>query len=238
MIYAKVDSVGLFKSRLFDRIFIKMYFIYKSKLENFDLELISKHINSNSYIVDVGANIGWFTINIGQYIKPGVKILAVEPDLINLRRLKHSAARSKLRDRVQILPIALSNARGVGHLIIDPKNPANHQVGDASSSTKDVQLERLDDICIDLEDVCLLKIDVQGHELKVLEGGRQTILKFRPTILIEFDNRNGNEATLKILEILKVLRYQVFLPQDQTLSLSTEELIRKPGYFDCVCIPN
>jgi hypothetical protein len=134
------------------------------------------------------------------------------------------------------LPIALSDARGIGHLILDPKNPANHQIGNASSSTKDIQLERLDDICKDLEDICLLKIDVQGHELKVLEGGRQTILKFRPTILIEFDNRNGTEATLRVLEMLKVLKYEVFLPQDQTLSLSIGDLIRKKGYFDCVCI--
>jgi FkbM family methyltransferase len=236
-IYPKIERIGLFKFGLFDHVFIKMYFLYKSKLENFDLTLISKHINSNSYIVDVGANIGWFTLNIGQIMKPGVKILAVEPDLINLRRLKHSVARSELRDQVQILPIALSNARGVGYLILDPTNPANHQVGNPSSSTKEIQLERLDDVCKDLEDVSLLKIDVQGHELKVLEGGRQTILKFKPTILIEFDNRKGNETTLRVLEMLKEFKYEVFLPLDQTLSLSIGDLIHKQGYFDCVCIP-
>jgi hypothetical protein len=95
----------------------------------------------------------------------------------------------------------------------------------------------LDDVCKDLEDVSLLKIDVQGHELKVLEGGRQTILKFKPTILIEFDNRKGNETTLRVLEMLKEFKYEVFLPLDQTLSLSIGDLIHKQGYFDCVCIP-
>jgi hypothetical protein len=122
--------------------------------------------------------------------------------------------------------------------VLDLKNPANHQISNESSSANDIQLERLDDICKDLVAVCLIKIDVQGHELKVLEGGKETILRFKPTILIEFDNTKGSEATLKIFEMLKDLNYKVFHPENQTISLSKEELSRKQGYFDCVCIPS
>ncbi len=237
-VYSKINRLGVFRFTLVDHAFTKMYYIYKSKLENVDLALISHYIVPNSHIIDVGANIGWFTLNIGRFMKPGVTILAIEPDLVNLRRLQWSLARSEIRDQVQILPIALSNVQGLGSLVLDPKNPANHQVSNESSSANDIQLERLDDICKNLFAVCLIKIDVQGHELKVLEGGRETILRFKPTILIEFDNRKGSGATLKILEVLEDMNYKVFLPENQTASLSKEELSRKQGYFDCVCVQN
>jgi FkbM family methyltransferase len=237
-IYSKADRLGMFKFTLVDHVFIKIYYFYKSKLENIDLQLISHYIVPNSHVIDVGANIGWFTLNLERFLKPGVSILAIEPDLINLRRLRWSVARSKIRNQVQVLPIALSNVKGVGSLVLDLKNPANHQISNESSSANDIQLERLDDICKDLVAVCLIKIDVQGHELKVLEGGKETILRFKPTILIEFDNTKGSEATLKIFEMLKDLNYKVFHPENQTISLSKEELSRKQGYFDCVCIPS
>jgi FkbM family methyltransferase len=235
-IYSKADHLGIFKFTIVDHTFIKMYYLYKSKLENIDLGLISKYIVPNSYVIDVGANIGWFTLNVGRFLKPGSAILAIEPDLVNLRRLRWSVARSEMRDRVNVLPIALSNVQGFGSLVLDPKNPANHRVNSESSNESGIHLERLDDVCKDLVDVCLIKIDVQGHELSVLEGGRETILRFKPAILIEFDNSKGSNATLKVLEMLKELSYNVFLPEDQTAALSEEALIQRKGYFDCVCL--
>ncbi len=92
----------------------------------------------------------------------------------------------------------------------------------------------MNDIYKDLVDVCLIQIDVQGHELMVLEGGRDIILRFKRAILIEFDNKNRNKATLKILELLKALNYIVFLPEDQTAVLAKEALSHREGYFDCV----
>jgi|GEM_PF-819259 len=235
-IYSKVDRLGIFKFSPIDHTFVKMYYLYKSKLENIDLALISQYIVPNSYIIDIGANIGWFTLNVGKFLKPGVAIVAIEPDSVNLRRLNWSITRSKIRDRVQVLPIALSNVQGVGSLVLDQKNPANHQVSEKKSGRSEIRLERLDDICKDLIDVCLIKIDVQGHEQKVLEGGRETILKFKPAILIEFDNRQGNEATLKILDMLNALSYNIFFPENQTIALSKEALTRREGYFDCLCV--
>jgi FkbM family methyltransferase len=83
--------------------------------------LISQYIVPNFHVIDSGANIGLFTLNMGRFLKPHNAIFAIEPDSVNLRRLHLSVARSKSRDRIKILPIALSNVKGVGSLVLDQK---------------------------------------------------------------------------------------------------------------------
>ena len=237
-LYASANKLGIFEYRFFEQIFAKAYYVYKSKLENIDIALIAKHIRPNSTIIDVGANIGWFTVNIMKYLNSDGFIIAVEPDLTNLRRLESCLIASNLQDRVQILPIALSNIQGTGFLTLDSGNPANHKIGEEEGGiSKEIELKLLDDVCRNLVDVCLVKIDVQGHEINVLKGGQDTIMRLRPAILIEFDNRHGFQNTGDVWELLQKFGYKVFFPEDQRNALSKERLCSEKNYFDCICLP-
>ena len=84
-IYFIVNEFGLFRFSFVENSFIRIYFIYKSYLENIDLSKIACHIKPNSIIIDVGANLGWFSVNISNYLAKGCSIFAVEPDETNLR---------------------------------------------------------------------------------------------------------------------------------------------------------
>ncbi len=66
-------------------------------------------------------------------------------------------------------------------------------------------MKTLDDYAF--ENVCLVKIDVEGHELEVLKGGVQTLQRERPVILVEIEQRHHN---LPISEVFAYLMAQDF----------------------------
>ena len=160
----------------------------------------------------------------------------MEPDETNLRRLRLNIGKHKLGHLVEVFPCALSDENGFGYLTIDKGNPANHQVGLAGKALKATKLELLDEIAKDAPKVSLIKIDVQGHELKVLQGGIDTLIKFKPTVIIEIDNRFDTELCKLIWDFMNVQGYEFFHIDDQKNRLSKEELCATKNYFDCICI--
>ncbi len=86
--------------------------------------------------------------------------------------------------------------------------------------TIDVPVRKLDDY--NFTNVSFIKIDVEGHESRVLTGGRQTILREKPVILIEIEQRHLDEQPmLKVFEQILELGYQgSFLYGNSRLPLS------------------
>ena len=235
-IYFIANKSGLFRYKFVEDAFIKSYYLYKSKLENFDLKLIAPYIKSNSVIIDVGANIGWFTVKISPYLQNQGSIIAVEPSQTNIGRLKSAIDNSNLQDRVQILQCALSDTRGTGFLTLDAKNPANHQVGERDFFSEEIELKLLDDLTQNLESVCLIKIDVQGHELSVLRGSINTLKAFSPVILMEIDNTKDSSASRDLWTFLENFSYVCSDPVTRT-PISLEQIINLKGYRDLLFSP-
>jgi FkbM family methyltransferase len=105
--------------------------------------------------------------------------------------------------RVQVHHVALSNVRGFASLRI-PLSKGVPLAGWASLGEGrlppghdflelEVPTVRLDDL--ELQDVRLMKIDVERHEMAVLEGARQTLARSRPVIILELDD--GNRAAIE-----------------------------------------
>jgi len=235
-VYLVSGKIGLFKYGFFESRFIDLYYWYKSKLENIDLTLISSQINKNSTVIDIGANIGWFTVNIAKYLDEDSSIISVEPNKTNLKRLAYSLKKYKLESKVQVVPCALSDTKGLGYLNLDSKNPANHQIGTITTNSEVVQLDLLDNLVKDISDLSLIKIDVQGHESEVLQGGKQTLIKFQPAVIIEIDNRIDSKKTSQIWELMQELNYAFYIINGNLSEISKRELCVRKGYFDCVCI--
>jgi len=92
--------------------------------------------------------------------------------------------------------------------------PAN-VLGDADGGgvqSIDVPVKRLDDLHLD--DVGLVKIDVEGHELAVLRGAADTLTRNRPAVLVEAveaEERHHPNAVAAITELLTGLGYEGYL---------------------------
>lgn len=115
---------------------------------------------------------------------------------------------------VRVEAAALSDTPGVTAMRVVESDPGrstiddSNQLSDADSGTVgtiDVPVKRLDDLR--LEDVGLVKIDVEGHELAVLRGAVDTLRRNRPAVVVEAEERHHPNAVAAITELLTGLGY-------------------------------
>jgi FkbM family methyltransferase len=141
---------------------------------------------------DIGANIGLYSLPVALNF-PETNIFAFEPHPINSLCLKRSILENKIKN-LFLEEIGLSDKEGVAHLFLDESDSGGHSLvssnmwnNKAATKKIDITLHRLDDWFKEknLKALDVLKIDVQGAEPAVFDGGMQTLKKFQPDILIE-----------------------------------------------------
>jgi FkbM family methyltransferase len=146
------------------------------------LPRIAKYISNGDTVVDVGAYVGDHTICYSCLVGGHGKVLAFEPNAEAFECLQHNLSQSK---NTQCLRMALGSS--VGSASIDD-SCSNKGMAHLTQGN-DVDVSTLDHL--NLDRLNFMKIDCEGFELNVLQGGEQTIRKLMPVILIEI-----NDATL------------------------------------------
>jgi FkbM family methyltransferase len=235
-VYYILNKLGVFKIVVFDNVFIYLYFMYKRKIESYDLEFLKSYLKKNVTVIDVGANIGFFTMEISKYLDSSSKIIAIEPGSINFLRMQKVIERKKPEPTISLILAGLSEKSGWGSLDIDPFNPANHTISEEHNSTELVELNTLDGITKNLNNVALIKVDVQGYELAVLKGGEKLLDEQSPVLLIEIDNRFNTNLGEKIWDYLDAKSYQMFRTDNLEEPVTKLQLKVSKGYFDVFCI--
>ncbi|MBN9089500.1 MAG: FkbM family methyltransferase [Reyranella sp.] len=137
-------------------------------------------------IIDGGAHLGWFA-RCARAVFPGAEIHLVDPQPAcapTLQRLAETPG-------FHFHPVALTSERKIARMVCDSGPDTGAHVawdGNLHRANTDVQGETLDSLFashVDADSRALLKLDLQGHELLALAGGRQ-ILKHVEVVLAEF----------------------------------------------------
>jgi FkbM family methyltransferase len=142
-----------------------------------------------SCVVDVGANLGMFSVWVSRYLAPTGRIIALEPHPAAYRLLRDNLSRVPCAAESlnvacgatqQTLPLYFSSDR-LTTATLEP--PAGHVL-----DRIDVPVRRLDDVLADtgVERIGLLKIDVEGWEPQVLDGARDS-LRRTDRVVLELD---------------------------------------------------
>jgi FkbM family methyltransferase len=166
-------------------------------------------------ILDVGANIGYFTLMFADAVGRAGHVWAFEPTPDYQERIADHLARNGLGDRVTLLPVGLSDRRQTCPISVGPCSATLHPVSaDDTHAVRQVQLQPLDDLAqhLQLPRIDLIKIDIDGHEPAMLRGGEQLIRRDRPAIIIEFAQANLFSAGSDVLRLqaqLHDLGYQL-----------------------------
>lgn len=208
--------------------------------EPVETAFVESYLRPGMWFVDVGANIGWFSLLAAKRIGPKGRVVAFEPRPDSSKRLSMSAVENGIAC-IQVYRVAVGARPGrmkVGALL------SGHNTGGTWLLTTkellertavghqlfDVDVIRLDDSPIDRCD--LLKLDVEGAEYLVLQGAKETIARHRPIILSEINAeplRLVSKATVsEYVGLMGQLGYQ---PHELTSSgpgrrMSAEELNR------------
>ncbi|WP_226345352.1 FkbM family methyltransferase [Agilicoccus flavus] len=133
-------------------------------------------------VIDIGANIGVFTTLLGHLVGSEGQVLAFEPVLENYMFLRDNVESNWLGQRVSTHRMALGDANGEIRIKSDPRwgglssamtvddGTMTMGVGDDTSHVEQVDCFVLDDIIEGVDDISLVKIDVEGAELRVFRG--------------------------------------------------------------------
>ena len=156
--------------------------------------------------VDVGAHIGYYACLAAKVIDNKGKVYAFEPDPFNYSLLIKNI---KINNLKNIIPVnkAMSNKKGYVKLHLMPESGQHSIVhGQCSRYSIDVETTTLDEFfkANKIDKINLIKIDVEGAESYVIEGGTN-ILKCVDAMFIEFSQKNLKFAGISIQEYLKAL---------------------------------
>jgi len=162
--------------------------------------------------IDVGANRGHYLYALEQ-LTASKNILAIEPEPTNIAHLR------QYFPRLHLLELALSDQEGTAEIKVPIMGEQVYtsratlerfvDVGETDARHIQVRLSTLDHVVQDRgwTRVDFIKIDVEGHEGRVLQGGRHVLQTYRPRLLIEIEQRHHNEPILQVFEALQEWGY-------------------------------
>jgi FkbM family methyltransferase len=154
-------------------------------------EVVRRYLGAGQCFVDIGANIGWFSLLAAAIVGPAGRVVAVEPNPSSTAMLRQSAKENGF-DNIEIVEVALSAESGVAALETDGSNgrviPIEGPPARPLEASFVVPLQPLD-LVLRVGGVAradVVKLDVEGAEPLVLRGGKETIARDRPVLITEF----------------------------------------------------
>jgi len=221
--------------------------IFKRLLINKDYEsslvnLVIKHLDKNRDAIDVGANIGFYTVLFAKILS-GRKVLAIEPSKNSLQRLYKNLANNNVMDKVIVFEGAVSDYVGIGEIkTLDGKEEystlgqwKHPAIKDEGFVVHKVEVSTIDNLVdrYSLEPG-FIKIDVEGMEHLVLKGARATLENYRPIVLSELSDfllKHNGSSSVEVINFFKSLDYIVI--DAETPDVKPE---LKP-FTNILCIP-
>lgn len=192
-------------------------------------------------VLDIGANTGVYAL-LAQAVKPDAHVVAFEPIDDTIKLLK---ANIRLNDfPIQVEPVALSDKTGEAEMLFFPEeiNYMASLVTDRpppkgkKTGIRTIRTQRLDDYIEEkgLDKIDLVKIDVEGHEIELLEGMGKYIEQFQPAFIIEILNPNRAAKTQAFFEGLD---YVYFLMNEAGGKAVLKKQIEEFSHYNYLICP-
>jgi FkbM family methyltransferase len=185
--------------------------IYLGDFESFEARLVRKVLKPGMSFVDVGANVGFFTLLASSLVGPSGRVFALEPSLPVFQRLEATLRENGI-SQARAFSLALGAEPGTLNLHFTALTDSNHtpsMIVQEGARTVPVQVRTLDD-CLEewgLERVDLLKVDVEGFEPRVFAGASRALAAGRiRAILCEFNDPWLRSAGSSAAELYAMLR--------------------------------
>lgn len=172
-------------------------------------------LRADDVVVDVGANVGTLALSAARLVGPGGKVYAIEAHPRIFSYLRGNAALNGF-DNVELYNVALDARDGVVRFSDDRYDDgANSVVAAAAPAPFEVAARRLDDVVPSGGPIALLKLDVEGYEKFVLEGGPGVLARTGCVYFEAYDKHTArfDYAVGDLFRLFEGAGFRVFRPE-------------------------
>jgi FkbM family methyltransferase len=156
---------------------------------------------------DIGAHVGYMTLALTKTVSKEGVVFAFDPIPNNQALIKKLVYLNNLDGKVRIVPLALGDTIGKQRMVIGEPSLMNHlEIASPGKimngrPTINVAISTLDSFVLVRSNPPpdLIKIDVEGAEAMVIEGGLQTLQRFSPKLLLEIHGPGNADKTYELL---------------------------------------
>ncbi|NWJ41142.1 MAG: FkbM family methyltransferase [Geothrix sp.] len=176
-----------------------------------DIKFLRRLLQPGQRVIDIGANYGTYTLSMAKTVGPTGCVWAFEPASTTAGFLAESMAVNHVSN-VVLERSALSKARGTACLSLNANSELNALTQDPqhAGATEVVKLVTLDD-CMNENDwlnIEFIKIDAEGEESNILEGGKHFFDRLSP--LIQYEIRAGDTVHMELIHHFTALGYDSY----------------------------
>ncbi|HIJ53295.1 MAG TPA: FkbM family methyltransferase [Planctomycetes bacterium] len=214
--------------------------------EEMESFFIIRNLKEGDVFVDVGANIGYFSLLAAKH-KAG-KVLAIEPFPKTYNMLNMNIKHNLFGNIIEPFNIALGSEEHIAKFVtsLGPKNHVEYEVDkmQVNLPTVDVKVIKLDSLLKkrkEINKIDFIKVDIEGYEYNFLLGARKTIEAFKPMIMIEIEEHRlakYNVTAEKISNFMNDLGYKYLSVSEDSITKGNvykEDLNRGRDFIFYTC---
>lgn len=229
---------------IFNRCDISHGIASNGHVEKEETKLVNQILNSlltNKETInffDVGANTGYYGVLAACLGKGKIQVSSFEPVKEHVDVLNENIILNRLEKELTIYPFALGNENMKGAIFLSGSGSsleANFN-GDVILPKRDINIKTMDSILNGGGNPDFIKIDVEGHELKVLQGGIKTIEASKPVLFVEIaqvmkSRGYTNNSYLETIKFLQNMGYESYYLEGSVLKPVQENESLSDGVY-------
>ncbi len=211
--------------------------------------MLKTHIPVDGVVLDVGANAGYFTRIFSKMAANG-RVYSFEPGSY-ARSILNKVVTLRGLSNVTVLPFGLGDKPSSQELHLPLKDSGSlgyglahigddKQVDHRDTVSENIDIRTLDSFIAEqnIDRVDFIKIDIEGWEMRALEGGRTTISKHRPVLMLEMVDRflgRAGDSSQKLWDYLKSYGYDLYRFDENG---RIDQLEAPVAEGDILCVPH
>lgn len=176
-----------------------------------EIRFLRKLVRPGMLVIDIGANYGLYSLSLARVLGEGGRVVAVEPCAATASHLRESLVINQFH-QITVVQSALSNKVGTARLQTGANSELNSLVSDGQfgASSEEVDLTTLDRLAEEYgcDGVDFIKMDAEGEEERIIEGGRQFFQTQSPLVMYEI--KSGDKINLGLVGAFAALGYASF----------------------------
>ncbi|ORU93990.1 MAG: hypothetical protein A6F70_07245 [Cycloclasticus sp. symbiont of Bathymodiolus heckerae] len=222
--------------------YIDLKIINEGGFEKSSTKIIQQLVKNGDVVLDIGANIGYYTIIFSKLVGSNGRVIAFEPTMHFKSVLERNIRANVLDENIEIIGKGLSNREESLIIDIGPSSATLHspQGYDSILKQEEISLTTLDKFMVtqDIDRIDFIKIDVDGHEPFFFEGAWATLEKYTPIIIFEISHLHYLEAGVFAWDFYHSIisrGYNIFHEDDLKQIKSQTEFLRRCSNFNQTC---